>query len=83
MTFLFDIGFPGGSIGAGVAIGFLFLSGAVAYVAYRLLRKTVKLALRLAIVAVILTIGFVGTMAFFYMGSGSAGRSVPAPSRRR
>jgi hypothetical protein len=82
MMYLFDVGVPGGPIGIGLAIGFLFLAGAVAFVAFRLLRKTVKMAFRLAIVAVILMAGFVGTLAFFYIGSGS-GKPVPAPSRRR
>jgi len=83
MTFLLDIGPPGGAIGVGVGIGFLFLAAAFAYVVFRMLRKTVKTAFRLAIVALILIVGFIGTMAFFYMGSGSAGKPTPAPARRR
>ena len=73
MTILFDIGPPGGAIGLGMDFGFLLIMFAVAFVAFRMLRKTVKMAFRLAIVTVILAVGFVGTMAFFYMGTGGNG----------
>jgi hypothetical protein len=80
---LLDIGPPGGVIGLGVGVGFLFIAFAVAFVAYRLLRRTVKMALRLAIVATILMIGFAGTLAFFYMGSGNSPKGRPSPTRQR
>ena len=78
MTFLFDIGPPGGTIGIGIGIAFLLAAFTAAYIAFRMLRKTVKMALRMLIVAVILGIGLVGTMAFFYMGSGNTPRNLPA-----
>lgn len=84
MTILFDIGPPGGAIGLAAAAGFLLIAMAVAYVVFRMLRKSVKMALRLAIVMVILVVAFVGTMAFIYMGSGGSGsKGRPAPSRQR
>ena len=84
MTILFDIGPPGGAIGLAAAAGFLLIAIAIAYVVFRMLRKTVKMALRLAIVAVILFVAFVGVMAFVYMGPGDSQPSgKPAPTRRR
>ena len=84
MTILFDIGPPGGAIGLAAAAGFLLIAMAVAYVVFRMLRKSVKMALRLAIVMVILAVAFVGTLAFVYMGTGGNGpKGQPAPTRRR
>lgn len=83
MTFMLDIGPPGGAIGLGVGFGFFLIVLAVAYVVFRMLRKTVKMALRLLIVAAILFIGTVGTLAFFYMGSGGTSKGRPAPTRQR
>ena len=83
MMFLLDIGPPGGAIGLGVGFAFFLIAVAFAYVVFRVLRKSVKMAFRLAIVSVILFIGAVGTLAFFYMGSGSSPKGRPAPSRQR
>lgn len=84
MTILFDIGPPGGVIGLAAAAGFLLIAMAVAYVVFRMLRKSVKMAFRLAIVIVILGVAFVGTLAFVYIGSGGSGPTgKPAPTRRR
>lgn len=85
MAILFDVGPPGGAVlGLGAALGFLLIAFAVAFVAFRMLRKTVKMAFRLAIVAIILIVAFVGTLAFLYMGSGGGGpKGRPAPSRQR
>jgi hypothetical protein len=80
---LFDIGPPGGSIGIGIMIAGFFVVAAIAYVVFRLLRKTVRIAFRLAIVAAILIIGLIGAMIFFSLGSGSGTPVRPAPQRTR
>ena len=80
---LFDIGTPGGAIGLVAGIGFLFIAFALAFVAFRMLRKTVKMAFRMAIVAMILVIGLVGTLAFFYVGSGNKKPARPSANRQR
>jgi hypothetical protein len=62
---LLDIG------GVGVAAAGLFFAvfAAVAYVVFRLLKKSVKMAFRLAIVAVILIIAIAGSISFWWIGS--------------
>ena len=80
-TLLFDIGPPGGSIGIGIVIAGFFVLAAIAYVIFRLLRKTVRIAIRWAIVAAILIIGLIGAMMFLTFGSGS-GRPVSTPPQR-
>ncbi|HJS52455.1 MAG TPA: hypothetical protein VJ781_11185 [Pyrinomonadaceae bacterium] len=80
---LFDIGPPGGSIGFGLMIGGFLVLAAIAYVIFRLLRKTVRIALRLAIVAAILIIGLIGGAFFLMLGSGSGPVQRPATQRNR
>ena len=71
------------SIVAGVGV-FLLLATA-AYVVFRLTRRTVKTAIRLTIVAVILLIALVGSVAVYWK-SGSTNQQTrprPAPTRIR
>ena len=70
MFALFDIGPPGGEIGAIAGLAFFLICIAVAFIAFRLLKKTFKLALRIIVVFVILAIGLIGTMVWFYIGTG-------------
>lgn len=70
-------------IGIVLGVGFLLAALAAAYIAFRMLRKTVKMAFRMAIVAGILVIGLVGTIAFFYMSSGSSTPPRNRPSANR
>ncbi|MEZ5429188.1 MAG: hypothetical protein R2747_23275 [Pyrinomonadaceae bacterium] len=65
---LFDI--PPYAGGAGIFIGvvfFLFFA-ALAFIVFKLLKRTVKMAVRMIIVAVILLIAFVGGTAFLMLG---------------
>jgi len=80
---LFDIGPPGGSIGIGIMIAGFFVLAAIAYIVFRLLRKTVRIAFRLAIVAAILIIGLIGAGMFFFLGSGGGSPVRPGPQRPR
>ena len=74
-----------GMIGTVLAIGFLLTALAAAYIAFRMLRKTVKIALRMTIVAAILVIGLAGAIGFFYLNySGTTPpRNRPAANRQR
>ena len=68
---LLDIGIPSGfSItGAAVGIAFFLVFAAVAVIAFRLLKRTMKMAFRMAIVAVILLIAIVGGISFMLFSS--------------
>jgi apolipoprotein N-acyltransferase len=77
---LMDIGPPGGSIGAIAGIAFFLILIAVAFIAFRLLKKTVGLVLRVFVVLVILAIAFFGTAAWFVIGTGGS-KPRPNPTR--
>lgn len=84
IAMLFDVAVPGGAgTAAAVGIGFFLVLVAVAYIIFRLLRKTVKMAFRMAIVAVILAIAVVGSASLWWFGSGSSPKPRATPSRQR
>jgi hypothetical protein len=76
---LFDVAAEAEPIGIAVGVGFFLVFLAVAYVAFRILRKTMKMAFRLAIVAGILLVAIIGSVAIFWFSSGS--RPGPRPPR--
>jgi len=79
---LFDVGPPGGAIGAIAGLGFFLVCIAAAFVVFRLLKRTLKLALRIVVVFVILAIGLIGTAVWFFIGSGN-GPVRPRPPATR
>lgn len=85
MSMLFsDFGMPGGTTGIIAAVGFLFTLAAAAYIMFRLLRKTVKMAFRMAIVATVLFTFLVGGVALYWFGIGTSSKPVrPSSSRQR
>jgi apolipoprotein N-acyltransferase len=66
---LLDAAPIGGGIGLAAGVLFFAVLAAAAYIVFRLLKKTVKLAFRMAIVAVILLIAIVGSISFWWLGS--------------
>jgi len=67
-----------------IALGFVVLGSA--FFAFVMLRKTVKMAIRLIIIGVILLIAIVGSVSFLWFSSGSndnSPKSRPANSRSR
>lgn len=76
---LFDVS-PISGIGAFLGIAFFFVVAAVAFIAYRMLRKTVKTAVRMTIVAAILIIALVGSIALLVFSSGGGGKRTPRPT---
>ena len=66
-----------GATGMIAATAFFLTFVAIAYIAFRLLKKTVKMAFRMAIVAAILLIAIAGSLSFWWLGS-----SRPAPRSR-
>lgn len=63
------------------AATFFLIFAALAYIVFRMLKKTVKVALRMAIVAAILLIAVVGSVSFWYLGAGRS--SVPKSKTSR
>ena len=73
---LFDISPLAGGIGAGLAVAFFLLFALFAFITFRMLRKTVKMAVRMAIVAIFLLVAVIGGIALLLFSSG--GTSKPA-----
>ena len=71
---LLDVAPVGAGIGAASAGLFFVVFVAVAYVVFRLLKKSVKMAFRLAIVAVILVIAIAGSVSFWWLGTSKPAR---------
>ncbi len=57
------------SLGIVAAVLFFLVFAAVAYIVFRLLKKTVKMAFRMTIVAVILLIAIVGSLSFWWLST--------------
>ena len=70
MTMFLDVAPLGGGIGIFAGVAFFLVLAAVAFIAFKLLRKTVKMAFRMLIVAVILVIAIAGSVSFWWLGSG-------------
>ena len=66
-----------GDTGMVAAAAFFVVFVAISYIVFRLLKKTVKMAFRMAIVAAILMIAIAGSISFWWLGS-----SKPAPRSR-
>ena len=78
-SLFFDVSY----LGIGIAVVILFIALASAFFAYVMLRKTVKMAIRLVIVAIILIIALVGSISFWWFSSGSSPAVRPSPTRSR
>lgn len=81
--FLLDLGVPGGTAAGIAAIGLFLIVGAIAYVIFRLLRKTVRMAIRIAIVAAVMVIAVAGSASLYWFGTGSSGKAKPSPTRQK
>jgi len=81
--FVFDIAPELGAVGAAAIVGVFLIFAAVAYVTFRLLRKTVKMAFRLAIVAAILLVALVGSLFIYWNATKYTPRPRPQPTRSR
>lgn len=82
MTILLDLAPVGGGTGMFLAVAFLLILLAVAFVAFRLLKKTVKMAVRIAIVAIIIAVAIAGS-AFFLLAGSSKSTSPAKPASTR
>jgi hypothetical protein len=74
---LFDVSPLSGGIGIFAGVVFFFVLLGVAFIAFKLLKRTVKMAFRMAIVGIIVVIAIAGSIAFFWLGSGKPPRPQP------
>ena len=65
---LLDVGPVGTGIGLFAAVAFFLVCAVVAFAAFLLLKKTLKMAFRVGIVIVLLVIAVVGGIAFVWFG---------------
>ena len=82
---LFDVAPVGGVIGAFFGVAFFFIMAIVAFIAYRMLKKTVKMAVRMTIVVAILLIALIGSVALLLFSSSGGSRPTrptPTPTQK-
>ena len=79
----FDIAPSVGVMGGVVAAAFFLVFLGVAFVAYKALRKTAKMAFRMAVVGIILLIAVAGSFSLWYFSSGGSPRLKPPVERKR
>ncbi len=75
MTLFLDISPAAGGTMAFVGIAVLVVFIGAAFVAFKLLKKSVKMAFRVAVVALILAIGVAGSAFFFAVGTSKPTRT--------
>lgn len=84
MTLFLDVNPAPGGVGifAGVAVLLIFLGAA--FIAFKLLKRTVRMAFRVVIVGIIVAIGLAGSAFFLALGTAKPVRPPrPTPSSNR
>ena len=79
---MFDIAPPGGGIGTVVALVFFLVLVAIAFFAFKILKRTVKFAFRVVIVGIILMIAIAGSIALWALGSSKSASPAERPPAR-
>jgi Kef-type K+ transport system membrane component KefB len=80
----FDAAPTGGTIGAIFGVAFFLLIAGAAFIAWKSLRKTVKWAVRIAIVVALLVIALVGSITLWWYSSSKPARAPrPGPTAPR
>ncbi len=75
---------PSGSVvGVVVAAAFFLVLAGAAYIAFKALKKTAKIAVRMIIVVVILVVAVVGSVSLWYFSSDATPKLKPPVERRR
>lgn len=83
LAIFFQAAPSGSTIGAVIAIAFLLVFLGIAFLAYKALKRTVKMAFRMAVVAIILVIAVVGSISLWYFSSDGSPKLKPPAERRR
>jgi hypothetical protein len=82
LSLLLDVPPIGGGVGIFAVVALIFVGIAAAFFAFVMLRKTVKMAIRMIVVAVILLVAIVGSVSFLWFSSGDSSPR-PRPSANR
>ncbi len=83
MMLFLDIPEVGGGIGIFAAVVFFLIFIAAAFIAFKMLKRTVKMAFRIAIVAVILAVAVAGSVALWAFGTSKTPHPQPRPTQTR
>jgi len=83
LTLLLQTAPSGSTIGIVVGAAFFLLFLGVAFVAYKALKKTVKMAFRMTVVAIILIIAVAGSVSLWYFSGGGTQKQKPPTQRGR
>jgi hypothetical protein len=73
----------GGTMALIIAAAFFLVLAGAAYIAFKALKKTVKMAFRMTVVAVILLIAVVGSISLWYFSTDVTPKLKPPASRRQ
>jgi cytochrome bd-type quinol oxidase subunit 2 len=73
----------GGMIGIIVAVSFFLVLAGAAWVAFKALKKTAKMAIRMMVVVMILIIAVVGSISLWYFSSDGTPKLKPPANRKR
>lgn len=65
------------------ALGFFVVLSLAAYIAFKALKKTLKMAVRLIVVGVILVIAVVGSVSLWWFSSDGVQKQKPPTNQRR
>lgn len=82
MTFLYFAP-TGEMVGLMTAVAFFLILVGAAYVAFKALKKTAKMAVRMMIVMVILAVAVVGSLSLWYFSGEGTQKQKPPAERRR
>lgn len=80
---MLDAAPSGGVIAVVIAVSFFLVLAGAAYIAFKALKATVKMAVRMVVVAVILVIAVVGSISLWYFSSDVTPRQKPPAERRK
>lgn len=83
MSGLLDIAPSTEAIGAIVGVAFFLVFACVAFVAYKILKRTAKMAVRTLVVLLIMLIGVAGSVSLWWFSAGGTPKLRPPANRRR
>ncbi len=79
MTLLLDAAPVAGGVAIFAAVAFFLVFLAAAFIAFKMLKKSVKMAVRVVVVVVILAIAIAGSIFLFAVGKTKTPRPTPRP----